>query len=179
MDMLSHLTKLYCEPHRAYHTLSHIGYMFDNAPPMVLTPNQVMAIWFHDAVYQPGAHDNEAKSAKLAQWHIAGNPADGLDADVVSTIIMDTRTHEPSIEESKLVLDLDLLVLASAAYRYRRYTVQIRKEYAAIPEPAYRAGRAAFLRKMLERPRLYHVLDGFEATARANLKCEIAGLEPT
>lgn len=172
--MLTQLTALYCEPHRHYHNLGHIAHMFSTRVP--LTPNQVMAIWFHDAIYQPGETDNEAKSAKLASDHIISNPANGLDAKIVETIILDTRTHEPSIEESKLVLDLDLMILAGTAPQYHRYQSQIRREYERIPDDDYMKGREQFLRKMQSRLRLFHVLTQFESNARENLRNEIARL---
>jgi len=50
--MLYELYRRYAEPHRKYHNLAHIFRMFEIAQnrEMELTAEQVVAIWFHDAV---------------------------------------------------------------------------------------------------------------------------------
>ena len=49
----------YLEPHRAYHTLRHLEEcfaLFGAARPLCAHPGEVqLALWLHDAVYQPKA----------------------------------------------------------------------------------------------------------------------------
>src|SRR5215213_26778 len=64
------LVAAHTEPHRFYHTLEHLNDMFKVAGKLAdaaTDPAAVqLAIWFHDAVYDPRATDNEDQSAALA-----------------------------------------------------------------------------------------------------------------
>src|SRR5438128_12245744 len=65
------LSKRYTERHRAYHTLRHIEQClveFDEVRREAVDPIAVeLALWYHDAVYDPHARDNEERSAVLAE----------------------------------------------------------------------------------------------------------------
>ena len=60
----------YAEPQRWYHTLRHLDECFDRLERVRSTverPGELdLALWYHDAVYDPLANDNEARSADLA-----------------------------------------------------------------------------------------------------------------
>src|SRR3954466_1141667 len=64
------LAAAYSAPARHYHNLEHLAEMFGVADRLALEtddPGAVrLAVWFHDAVYDPRANDNEARSAELA-----------------------------------------------------------------------------------------------------------------
>ena len=65
--MIPEIIRAYCEPHRKYHNLSHLNFMIDKAIEWKwkLTDELLFAITFHDAVYAPGAKDNEERSAEM------------------------------------------------------------------------------------------------------------------
>ncbi|MGZ8183831.1 MAG: HD domain-containing protein, partial [Methylobacter sp.] len=68
-----HLARHYNEPGRFYHGWAHLTHClreFDRAASQMQTPDAVeLALWFHDAVYVPGAADNEQRSADFfSQW---------------------------------------------------------------------------------------------------------------
>ena len=65
-DLLMELTRRYTEPHRRYHDLRHIADMLCKGEALKLSDEQVMAVWFHDAIYDPTSKTNEADSAVLA-----------------------------------------------------------------------------------------------------------------
>ena len=63
------LLDAYREPQRHYHTLAHIEQcmgMFDDCKALVSNADALeLAVWFHDAVFEPGQADNERRSADL------------------------------------------------------------------------------------------------------------------
>lgn len=77
------------------------------------------------------------------------------------------------------MLDLDLAVLGAPRAIYDAYAAAIRREYAMVPDAAWRTGRAGVLDRFLDRPRLYqtgHFHERLESAARANLADEAAAL---
>ena len=177
----------YGEPHRHYHNLEHLGEMFRVASRLagqMENPVAVqLAIWFHDAVYDPRAKDNEAKSAALATDTLAalGVPAATVErvARLVNATAHLAAAEPPADRDAAVLLDADLAILGAAEERYRRYADDMRKEYAFVPEADYRKGRAAVLRTFLARPRLFLTRPMFEEgepRARANLAWELKEL---
>ena len=85
----------------------------------------------------------------------------------------------PADPAAVALLDADLAVLGAAPAVYQRYAADIRREYAHVPDAAYRAGRARVLQAFLGRDAIYrHPVTHAEgeAAARANLAAELAGL---
>jgi predicted metal-dependent HD superfamily phosphohydrolase len=169
---LAELRTLYSGPGRHYHTLDHLAEMFRLGRPHGLTEAQALAIWYHDAIYDVPGEDNEAKSAELASKRL---PALGIDAETIAEvqqIILDTKHHLPTIEASKLVLDLDLASLAAEPEVFDLNTQLIRQEFTIVPDEDFRLGRTRFFESYLARDQLYHsgAFAHFEAKARANLE---------
>jgi predicted metal-dependent HD superfamily phosphohydrolase len=189
-DAFLRLLARYREPHRHYHTVTHLAAVMTTAEELmaqvdVADPAAVrLALFFHDAVYDPRSSTNEAASAALAReaLTILGLPPARIGA--VEHLILSTAAHEPSAEceagAAAVVLDADLAILSSEPARYAAYAAGVRAEYAHVDEPGWRAGRAAVLRRLLDRPRLYRSapMAGHEERARANLAAELAGLGP-
>ena len=177
---------------RHYHTLEHLDTMFTlleevRAKEVVHDELSLyLAILFHDLIYDATRTDNELES--IVQFRAFATDA-GLAADVTDRIdryIRATIRHQlPDGEEGaptdvRLFLDLDLSVLGRSFAGYALYAAQIRQEYGHMAETDYRKGRAAVLRRFLDRERLYFtdvVRDALEASARRNLAREIAHLE--
>ena len=70
--MIASLEAAYSEPHRHYHDRRHIQQclaLLDEVPELMESERRVLtwAIWWHDAIYDPRASDNEARSAELAK----------------------------------------------------------------------------------------------------------------
>lgn len=189
--LVGELAARYAEPPRAYHHLGHVVEVlgwFDWAAaraPWQRPAEVVAAVLFHDAVYLPGAKDNEARSAALARQAVAAHrELAGLNAARVASLIEATARHgklSPGDvdDEAARFLDCDLAIVAAPPARYQRYCAEIAEEYAALPAEAYRAGRAAFVGGLLARPRLF-LSELFHAAldepARANLRAEAAAL---
>lgn len=145
-----------------------------------------LAIWYHDAVYDPAAADNEARSAALLRADIAAlaDPALIATADLMVRLTADhclTAEVPPALErDCSLFLDLDLAILGAAAATYDAYERGIAAEYSPVHgADAYRRGRIAFLQRLLARPRLFHSNDfhgALDTPARSNLRRALHGL---
>jgi predicted metal-dependent HD superfamily phosphohydrolase len=170
-SLLLDLTHRYLEPHRHYHSLEHIAAMLHAGRAAPLDDVQTMAVWFHDAVYDPRSKTNEADSAALAGRELLAAGWPGDDVARVQAIVLDTQRHVPTAPGADVVLDLDLMSLALPWPDFARNTERIRAEYAHVPDAEFAAGRRAFFTTMLQRPRLFHSPFGaqWEAPARANL----------
>jgi predicted metal-dependent HD superfamily phosphohydrolase len=186
-DRFDALRAAYAEPQRHYHTAQHIGECLarlDGARAQIEevaaaadTALIEVAIWLHDVVYDPTAHDNEARSAAVArEWFGGALAADRLAC--LARWIVATQAHEAAPDDAGLqaLLDIDLSILAAAPARFAEYEEQVRREYAHVPEGAFREGRHAFLRTLAARERLFHhpAFVALEAPARANLKAALA-----
>lgn len=177
MDHLQLLTKQYTQPHRRFHTIEHIAYMFRkaNEHDISLTRAQTLAIWWHDAVYKPGSPTNEADSIDLMRQHV--NFTNDIWARSVDMIV-DTMTHTPRTAESAIVCDLDMMILADTKVAYRRYAKQVRQEFNMIPDAQYRQGRIQFLGELILTP-IYHsdVFKKYRERAITNITEEIKSLK--
>ena len=140
-----------------------------------------LALFFHDAVYDPTRSDNEAMSARLARELLTplGLPEGELDA-IARLIDITRHAAQPQTEDEKCIVDIDLANLGAAPARYAQYRTQVRKEYAHVPQPLFVRGRLAVLEGFLGmRPTLYHTArarSAFDAPAARNLAAEIAQL---
>ncbi|MFI0421832.1 metal-dependent phosphohydrolase [Spongiactinospora sp. 9N601] len=180
LAVAAELAARWAEPHRRYHTLGHLravlaatGRLERHAADPVAVR---LAAWFHDAVYEGRAGRDEERSAQLALRLLprCGVPA----ARIARTarLVRLTATHDPADGDADgaVLCDADLAVLAGPGYD--AYARAVREEYRHVPDPAFRAGRAEILRRLLAAPRLYRTPLGhdlWEAAARANLAAEL------
>ena len=179
------LAAAYGEPQRAYHTAAHIDEVlgwFDRVADEVgwRQPAEVyVAIVFHDAIYVPGARDNEARSAVWARS--AGLAVDGAR---VAELIELTARHgaiDHADGDTALFLDCDMAIVGAAPAAFDAYDAAIAVEYQHVPPDAYRAGRRAFLAGLAASPRIFlseYFHTRLDAAARANLARAVAKLAP-
>lgn len=179
------LVERYRESHRHYHNLEHIAEVLKVAGKLIGLASQPDAIllsaWYHDAIYDPRAKDNEERSADLAIRELAVAGVCGELIDKTAALIRATaHTDEPADDiDTHILLDADLAILAAEARRYQRYADDIRKEYAWVSDADYRTGRAQVLGSFLKRPRIYRTALMFEVgeqAARTNMAAEIERL---
>lgn len=184
------LSTLYLAEGRHYHNLSHIEAMLALAAQYSASlhdPRAVeAAIWFHDAIYDSRAKDNEARSAALAEEKLAGRTnAERLDH--IAAMIVATATHElPSladkeaVRDAALFLDMDLSILGASPEAFDEYEQAVRREYGWVEEPMWRAGRGAVLKTFLARPHIFHTEEfrqRFEPQARQNMARSLEALK--
>ena len=167
----------WAQPQRRYHTVDHLAAVLSTLDELGASVPARLAAWFHDAVYDPRAGDNEERSARLAVEVLTGLGLGGCAVEVARLVRL-TAGHDPgpADPDGVALCDADLAVLARPPSGYDRYARAIRAEYRHVPEPAYRAGRAEVLRRLLDLPMLYRTPQlraRWEAAARANLAREL------
>lgn len=179
------LLAAWAEPQRRYHTTAHLADVLariDVLAPHAADPAAVrLAAWFHDAVYRPDRSENEERSAAMAERALPELGVDAARTAEVARLVRLTVTHDPAPGDTdgEALCDADLGVLAGTPQAYAAYAAAVRAEYAFVPDEAFRAGRAAVLRQLLDLPRLFRTPYGathWEAPARANLAAELATL---
>ena len=172
------LIERYSEPQRYYHTLQHLAECFEHFAELraeAERPAEIeYALWFHDAIYNVRRQDNEARSADLAHECAIGA---GLDRGVAerarSMILATAHSDLPDDPDTRLLIDVDLWILAAPPERFAEYETQIRDEYAWVPGFLFRRKRKKILQAIADRPRIYSTalfFERYEERARTNLR---------
>jgi predicted metal-dependent HD superfamily phosphohydrolase len=181
------LLRRWSEPQRHYHDGTHLTAVLDvidGFAGLAPHPERVrLAAWTHDAVYDPRAAGdaNEQGSAELAERLLGTLGVPAATAAEVARLVRLTAGHATTADDpdGALLCDADLAVLAADERRYGEYAAAIRREYAHVPEDAFRAGRTRVLRGLLELPSIYRLAplrEAWEAAARANVEAELRTL---
>lgn len=174
------------EPGRHYHTLAHLrdtlAELDQAAPPAPTDLLVEAALWFHDAVYDPRAHDSEARSAAWAERALGELGVAPAAAAEVARLVRLTRHDQPPADDTgKLLCDVDLSILGRDPDTFAHYEAAVRAEYAWLPDAAWRAGRRRVLETLLARRPLFSTprfQARYEAPARRNLAASLQRLEP-
>ncbi len=174
----SRLQARYAVPPRAYHSFAHAARVAALASQLGGSRACVLAAWFHDAIYEPGRPDNEARSADLLRSWLP----DDADAAEAARLVRLTATHDPGPDDvdGAILCDADLAVLgAGAAADYEAYRSRVRQEHRHVDDDGWRTGRTAVLQGLLDRPTIFRTPEGrarWESMARHNLAVELASL---
>jgi predicted metal-dependent HD superfamily phosphohydrolase len=142
----------YAEPHRSYHTATHIMFVLRHLHDLARaqsaatlpSPEVVAAGLYHDAIYDPKVDTNEALSAALAARDLADIGWSTQRCDSVAAMIIATAGHLADIDDGQ-----------------------------------WRTGRSMVLQHFLDRPRLFvtdYMYAAAEHRARANIESELAAL---
>jgi len=186
VDLLTALAAAYRQAHRRYHTLDHVRDCLQQAEAfgdaISRRAELELAIWFHDAVYEPLAQQNEAKSARWAGQALRAAGLEQATAGHVEALVLSTRHDQqadgpPLAGDEAALVDIDLAVLGAPEREFDRFERAIRAEYQAVPEQAYREGRLHVLGRFLERPTIYateRYRARYERPARQNLQRTVA-----
>ncbi|RYY64498.1 MAG: N-methyl-D-aspartate receptor NMDAR2C subunit [Comamonadaceae bacterium] len=175
------LLAAYAEPQRHYHTLQHLGECLDwldRTRDAADRPAEVaLALWFHDAIYDVHAHDNEARSADWARKALtSAGVANDIAARVHALVMATLHNAVPVGRDAVLLVDIDLSILGAAPARFAEYEEQIRREYAHVPPELFAPRRREILQRFLAREPLFQtdaLRDACEAAARRNLQTAI------
>jgi len=174
------LQNLYDEPNRFYHTSAHIDQCLSNMDKasVELGSSDIveLSIWFHDAIYDPGASDNESRSADYFSSHAANRLPRETIARVTNCILSTTHKSLPEDNYSKFVVDVDLSGFGQNWEGFSRDGENVRKETAHLSLDKYIAGQTRFMGKLLNRDRIFsteYFNSRYESIARDNIKKQL------
>ncbi|WP_157657827.1 N-methyl-D-aspartate receptor NMDAR2C subunit [Burkholderia ubonensis] len=144
----------WARPTRRYHTLQHLDecLTLTRTWGAALAPAEqaqlLLAVWFHDAVYNTRESSNERLSAGWALEALGKLGVTPEASERVARLVLATehRTPVPAGDHlTDLLLDIDLAILGAPAVRFAEYEAQVREEYGWVEDAAYAAGRGKVL----------------------------------
>jgi len=177
LALMQRLVAAYEEPQRKYHTVQHLCeclQLLQTHIDLANEPAEVeMALWFHDAIYNVKANDNEAKSADWAEAELrqAGVGADRIER-VKQHILATRHAVLPEGQDQALLIDIDLSILGAPRPRFAEYEAQVRAEYGWVPGFLFRSKRRSVLAEFVARYPIYNtpkLREALERQARENL----------
>jgi predicted metal-dependent HD superfamily phosphohydrolase len=189
-ERLAGLRQRYSEPHRAYHGQAHVDALLSGfADEGLHVENGAaveLAIWYHDAIYDPAATDNEARSADLLVAEMRGlatpsivSPAESM-VRATASHVLPSDLPEALRNDMATFLDLDMAILGAEPADYDVYESGIAAEYVPVHGlTKFREGRSTFLGGMLSRERLFHTErfhQSLDMAARANMRRGLVAL---
>lgn len=128
----------YCELHRHYHTLTHIAecvIAFSRVAHLAKNRNAILlAIFYHDAVYDVGRVDNERASAnyfRMTARNAFGITDEPLIEETVRLIELSALHYTDADLDSDgaLFIDIDMSILGADTHEYDEYARCVRQEY--------------------------------------------------
>jgi predicted metal-dependent HD superfamily phosphohydrolase len=179
------LDRLYSEKKRKYHNWKHIddGLLeFKEAKHLAENPDAVeLAFFYHDAIYDSKAKDNEEKSAEL-MFHACIDSQLKIDfINHAKSLVMITKQHlAPKDVDEMLMIDLDLSIFGKPEKIFDEYEKNIRKEYSWVSDENFRKGRSQVLDLFLAREEIYktdYFRKKYEKKAKENLERSIERLQ--
>lgn len=185
LALMEELIAAYKEPQRHYHTLQHL------TECIALLKGQLhfaehageveIALWFHDAVYDVKAKNNEAQSA---DWAVKSLHEAEIAHDVIERVralIMATcHSAKPENTDQQLLVDVDLAILGAPRTRFIEYEEQVRSEYAWVPDELFKSTRLSIMSEFNVRHPIFStplLKERLEHQAHINLRDSIAKLD--
>jgi predicted metal-dependent HD superfamily phosphohydrolase len=164
---------------RRYHDLEHLGDCLrelDGARvDQRLADIVELAIWYHDAIYEPCSSDSEERSATLLEGDARSLEIRGERALAAAKCVRATAHlagAAPSDPATDLIVDIDLSILGRDVLRFMEFEYAVAEEYAAVSRASYFLARGRFLAGLLASPSIFrkqHFRGRYEERARANI----------
>jgi len=184
VDYWNEIEKYYCGNKRYYHNLDHLENMLQQLLICKSSVNDwdtlLLALYYHDIIYNTTKKDNEERSALLAVTRLATIKYSPGRSALCSQHILATKSHGVSKnKDTNFLTDADLSILGADSETYFIYTSQIRKEYSIYPDFMYKPGRRKVLQHFLLMERIYktdHFFNLYEHQAKENMSLELQTL---
>lgn len=154
---------MYNQNHRFYHNWSHIEDLLSQLEKRgrIEDDTLYLATIFHDAIYDPKADDNEERSAALFEQMYKGSNMT-LKNEVIN-IILETKTHKPNSEPSKIFCEMDMDILSRPLDKLIEYENKIFKEFQCYDWKKYKVERVKVLRSLQKSSELEPLISYIES----------------
>ena len=185
--LFKELRTSYGEPHRRYHTGTHIDHclaQLDLGREVIKEHSDAieLAIWFHDVEYHPGASDNEIKSADRFREIATGVMPPALIDQVYRLIIITIHSKLPEADDEKYIVDIDLSGFGLPWEEFFLDSQNVRKEFPDLSDQEFARKNGKFIEHLLARPSIYFTdfyRDRYEETARSNMEKQLFAFKNT
>ena len=180
-SVVEELLRRWAEPHRHYHSTTHLIAGLEALASLGGKRLELMAFWFHDAVHSNTTPADEEASAALVGEMMGHELSTDALAEVQRLVLL-TAGHRTNPDDSpgQRVCDADLSGLGADEVTYQRNVTGIRAELPHLTDAEWVQGRGAFVERFLRRDHLFATECGrraWETPARRNLARELAELE--
>lgn len=171
------LVAAYSEPQRRYHTLAHIAHcltQFDQCESLASNADALeIAVWFHDVIFEPGRHDNEALSVELYQALSESTHSTEI-RQLIHRLIMATLHDGSSLDDSdaSYMVDIDLSSFGLDWDDFLLDSQHLREENPHLGDTDYYQNQIKFHSSLLARPRFFlsdYFFQRYEQKARDNV----------
>ncbi len=182
-DVYRELEGHYYHPDRHYHDLRHIQAClkhFDVISDQLTQPDAVeMALWFHDVIYDPGADDNEQRSAELFLQCAQGDVDNSFLKVVHDLVMMTIHPSEPQSVDEQFTVDIDLASFGLPWQEFIRLGELVRSEFPHVSDQDFESIQLQFFEILAGQPYFFFTeffRSRYEAAAQSNLRRRIAQL---
>lgn len=205
LDVFRHVLQCWCASERSFHNIYHVMQnlaALEELIPETHSPDNVrLATWLHgivfsvadDVVYGHNGGEDELASADEAHGLLVGLGVPEETAQTIADLIrglrdrrsgLNTKAQDTevfdAIDIDQIALrDAHLSILATDPQDYRKYTKDLRAEYAGVSDANYTVSRMRVIQRLMARKRLFQspLADDWESSARQNLAAELERLE--
>lgn len=167
----------FSEAHRHYHDCKHLRHCLrelDCAVHHIGNADVVeMALWFHDVIYDPGAADNEAQSARLFESFAEPTLNPNFTREVSEAILDTVHKTLPAAGNARFVVDIDLSSFGLPWQAFMADSHALRKEQMHLSDREFYQRKCAFLKSLIDRDRIYatqYFHNLYELAAQTNIK---------
>jgi len=167
---------------RHYHNLDHLDNFYNQLLKCRAETGDwetlVLAMVYHDVIYNSPDHKDEERSAELAVERLRSAKVPDDKIEKCRGLILATKAHALSADkDTNLFNDGDMSILGLDRNIYKEYVKNVRLEYGSSPQ--FDAGRKKVLKYFLGMDRIFktevfHNL--YENAARANIQWELDSL---
>jgi predicted metal-dependent HD superfamily phosphohydrolase len=180
-DLWEEIKRCYSSSGRHYHNYVHLQHLFRD---LLVVKQQIndwdsllLALLYHDIVYDPASKTNEEESAQLMAIRLSSIRVPSEKINKCEMHVLATKNHITTAQpDTSFFVDADLAILGAPWPAYYTYSRQIRKEYMMYADNIYWEGRKAVLSKFLSQDRIYktdHFFLLYERQAKKNIKKEL------